>query len=163
MPRLSRARKESALSEKDSDPAQSTLFVHSMPGHIVRRLQQVAVRLFAEEVGADMTPVQYASLSAIADRPNIGQAALAALIGYDRATIGGVIDRLEQRGLLTRVPTPGDRRANALVLTAAGHEAVAGNRRKVEDVQNRLLAPLSDTEQRHFEAMCLKILVHHKG
>lgn len=163
MPRLSPSKKDDAVAASDSDPARSTLFVHSMPGHIVRRLQQVAVRLFNEEVGADLTPVQFASLCAIADRPNIGQAALASLIGYDRATIGGVIDRLEQKGMLERAPSPDDRRSNVLILTQAGQNAVASNKRKVEAVQRKLLAPLSDTEKRLFEGMCLKILSHHKG
>ena len=164
MPRLSRAKTAMGkASGEETAPLDSGFFVHSMPGHIVRRLQQVAVRLFTEEVGPELTPVQFASLFAIGDKPDIGQAALAALIGYDRATIGGVIDRLEQKGLVVRVPSPEDRRSNALALTATGREIVTANKSKVETVQKRLLQPLDAEEQRHFEAMCLKILAHHRG
>jgi len=163
MPRLRPRPRGSAAEGADESAALKPLFVHSMPGHLVRRLQQVAVRLFSEGVGAELTPVQFASLCAISDRPQIGQAALAALIGYDRATIGGVIDRLEQKGLLVRIPSPDDRRSNALALTLAGQQCIEENKKNVEAVQQKLLAPLSDTEQRHFEAMCLKILAHHKG
>ena len=84
--------------------------VQAMPGHLVRRLQQVAVRLFAEALGDALTPVQFAALAAIAGEPGMDQAALSARIGYDRATIGGVIDRLQRRGLLERLPDPADRR-----------------------------------------------------
>jgi hypothetical protein len=36
--------------------------LYRMPGHLIRRLQQVAVSLFVEEVGsANITPVQYAA------------------------------------------------------------------------------------------------------
>lgn len=159
MPRLSRAPKEVPAGEV----SRSDLFVHSMPGHLVRRLQQVAVRLFSEEVGPDITPVQYASLTAIADRPNIGQAALAAIIGYDRATIGGVIDRLEQKGWIERKADATDRRANLLNLTAAGRAAMAAGRPAVLAVQAKLLQPLSAREREDFERMCRKILNAHEG
>lgn len=160
MSRLSASRKAAA---DHVDPLQPGLSVHSMPGHIVRRLQQVAVRLFTEEVGADLTPVQFASLYAVADKPNIGQAALAALIGYDRATIGGVIDRLEQKGLIKRVPSPDDRRSNALALTQAGRELLVKAEPRVRAVQARLLEPLDADELSVFTAMCQRILRHHNG
>lgn len=157
MPRLTRTASENqAAGGKD-------FFVHAMPGHLVRRLQQIAVRLFVEEVGAEPTPVQFAALCAVADRPNIGQAALASLIGYDRATIGGVIDRLEQRGLIVRIPSAADRRANALALTPTGHALIETVSGKVEKVQRSLLAPLNEVERSLFQNMCLKILAHHKG
>jgi DNA-binding MarR family transcriptional regulator len=45
---------------------------------------------------------------------------VAELIGYDRATIGGVIDRLEKKGWIRRVVSERDRRARELSLTAKG-------------------------------------------
>ena len=71
-----------------ADPRGSDLFIHQMPGHFIRRLEQVAVKLFFARVGMDMTPVQFAALAAATHRPRIDQATLSALIGYDRATIG---------------------------------------------------------------------------
>lgn len=138
-------------------------FVHTMPGHYIRRVQQVAVRLFAEGVDGDMTPVQFAVLSALADAPEIGQAALAALIGYDRATIGGVIDRLEARGHVRRGADPADRRSNILSLTDAGRRALETARPQVEAVQEKLLAPLSPAERAQYESMCRKILAASGG
>jgi hypothetical protein len=64
-----------------ADPRASDLIIHHMPGHFIRRLQQVAVKLFFERVGLDMTPVQFAALAAVAQRPRIDQARLSALIG----------------------------------------------------------------------------------
>src|SRR5580700_5492959 len=91
-----------------TDPRVGALSIHHMPGHFIRRLQQVAVKLFFVEVGIAMTPVQFAALAAVAQRPRIDQAALSALIGYDRATIGGVIDRLESKGWLVRSASHAD-------------------------------------------------------
>lgn len=156
MPRLKQAR--STQQEAACGP-----FLHTMPGHYIRRMQQVAVRLFAEGVSGDMTPVQYAALVALTEAPGIGQAALSAMIGYDRATIGGVIDRLEAKGHVTRAPDPDDRRSNILTLTPAGAEAIEAARPQVEAVQEKLLAPLSEDERIQYETMCRKILAANGG
>ncbi len=139
------------------------LSVHRMPGHFIRRLQQVAVRLFGDCVGPELTPVQYAALCAIAQTPGAGQAALAALIGYDRATIGGVIDRLEQKGWVARSGSPEDRRLNLLSITPDGQAALARAAPAVLAVQDKLLEPLDPQEREAFERMCLKLLAHHLG
>ena len=40
--------------------------LHAMPGHLIRRAQQIAVAIFMEECAEfDLTPVQYAALVAI--------------------------------------------------------------------------------------------------
>lgn len=139
------------------------LTVHRMPGHLVRRLQQVAVRLFASETGAGLTPVQFAAMAALQQRPGVDQATLSALIGYDRATIGGVIDRLEARGWVERRAAPEDRRQKLVVLTPAGRRTHDRAMREVEAVQERLIAPLSTAERREFERLCRKMLDHHEG
>lgn len=146
-----------------ADAAASDLPLHRMPGHHIRRLQQVAVRLFAEEAGNDLTPVQYAALFAIAQRPGVGQAQLAALIGYDRATIGGVIDRLEQKKLVGRVASVEDRRVNLLTITDEGRNALSRAAQKVRRAQERIVEPLTPDERDAFERMCLKLLAHHLG
>jgi MarR family transcriptional regulator, temperature-dependent positive regulator of motility len=139
------------------------LAVHRMPGHLVRRLQQVAVRLFAAGTEAGLTPVQFAAMAALRQRPGVDQATLSALIGYDRATIGGVIDRLEVRGLVERRAAPEDRRQKLVSLTAPGrrtHDRALG---EVEAMQERLLAPLTAQERREFDRLCRKMLDHHEG
>ncbi len=134
-----------------------------MPGHFIRRLQQVAVKLFFVEVGLAMTPVQFAALATVAQRPRIDQAALSALIGYDRATIGGVIDRLESKGWLARSASRADRRVKLVRITAAGRKALRRALPAVRTVQARLLESLAAAERKRFERLCLKILAHHLG
>ena len=131
----------------------ASLDVESMPGHYIRRLQQIAVRLFAES-GVDMTPVQFAALVAIARRKGMGQAELAAGIGYDRATIGGVIDRLEARGWVSRTASREDRRQNLLAVTREGERALAQAIPAVQAAQQAILAPLDASERSRFESLC---------
>jgi MarR family transcriptional regulator, lower aerobic nicotinate degradation pathway regulator len=134
-------------------------FLNAQPGHFIRRLQQIAVGLFLEENRAfDITPVQFASLVTILERPGIDQRTLAAAIGFDAATIGGVVDRLERRRLLERRVDVEDRRVRQLFLTRAGRVLVGRMRAPVRKVQRRLLAPLSEARRREFSRM-LRLLV----
>ena len=155
---------DGAADDAAHDLHHSTLSIHHMPGHYIRRLQQVAVALFMREVdGADITPVQFAALAALRDRRACDQATLSALIGYDRATIGGVIDRLEAKRWIARVPGRRDRRTKLVSLTPAGAAALRGVVRDVERAQVQLLAPLAATERRRFERLCQKLLAAHVG
>jgi DNA-binding MarR family transcriptional regulator len=146
------------------DASPPDLPIHHMPGHYIRRLQQVAVALFARELdGTGITPVQYASLAALQRVQACDQAELALLIGYDRATIGGVIDRLEAKGWLTRAPSATDRRRKLVALSAAGSVVLRRVTPAVRGVQALLLAPLSPAERRRFERLCRKLLIAHVG
>ena len=147
-----------------ADLHESSLAFHHMPGHYIRRLQQVAVAIFMREVdGADITPVQFAALAALHDRRTCDQATLSALIGYDRATIGGVIDRLEAKRWIGRTPGRRDRRTKLVTLTPAGAAALRRVVRDVERAQALLVAPLAASERRRFERLCQKLLAAHLG
>jgi DNA-binding MarR family transcriptional regulator len=144
-------------------PLYGDLPIHDMPGHYVRRLHQVAVRLFVEEAGPDLTPVQFAALTAASHQPGIDQARLGALIGYDRATVGGVVDRLEAKGWLERFASEEDRRVKRLRITPRGRTALGRALEAVRRVQQRFVEPLSPTERERFEKLCIKLLTHHMG
>ncbi|MEQ9328480.1 MAG: MarR family transcriptional regulator [Rhodospirillales bacterium] len=123
--------------------------VYRMPGHLMRRMQQIAVSVFHDCVapsGLDVTPVQYALLKAAQSCPGLDQASLAGAIAYDRTTIGGVIDRLEQKGLLKREVSPLDRRARIVHLTDIGHDTIAGLDPLVEQAQRDMLSGLTPEE-----------------
>ena len=132
-----------------------------MAGHLIRRLHQRSTQVFqaqTQAAGFDLTSVQFAALDAIAQRPGIDQASLAATIGFDRATIGGVIDRLESKGLVQRIVSREDRRARQLKLTPEGGRLLAVVRPVVEALQAEILAPLSRAERAAFLALAHKAL-----
>ena len=62
----------------------------------------------------------YVVLTALAEQPVRTQAALAQAINADKSRIIGVLDDLQQRGLISRRPDTSDRRVHLLSLTAAG-------------------------------------------
>jgi MarR family transcriptional regulator, organic hydroperoxide resistance regulator len=45
--------------------------------------------------------------------------------GHRHSTVTGILDRLEQKGLIVRPPDPGDRRSRPVLLTADGRGAAA--------------------------------------
>ena len=138
--------------------------IYDMPGHLFRRLHQISVSAFTAEVGAagfDLTPVQFAVLSALEDHPDIDQATLAGLIAYDRVTIGGVIARLESRGLIERTVSETDRRARRLRLTERGASILQTVRPAVRRAQERMVAGLDAAEQDQLLALMHKIAEHN--
>ena len=136
-----------------------TLDLDVLPGHFIRRLQQIAVAIFLEETELQgVTPVQYAALTAIEKSPGIDQRTLARTIGFDTSTITGVIDRLESRGLMQRDASPGDRRVRLLTLTDSGRELLLAVEPAVLRAQARMLEPLPKGERVEFMRM-LRALV----
>lgn len=132
-----------------------------MAGHLIRRLHQQSTQVFQarmQAVGLDLTSVQFAALDAIAQQPGIDQASVAATISFDRATIGGVIKRLEDKNLVQRVVNDQDRRARRLRLTPEGKRLLATSRPVVEALQAEILAPLKRTERNAFLALAQKAL-----
>lgn len=121
-----------------------------MPGHLARRFQQLAVAAFLSQmdaIGCDLTPVQYAALSTVRDRPRIDQATLAGEIAYDRATITGVVDRLVKKGLLDRIVSPTDRRQRELSITLEGIEQLTKIQPSVDAAQKLILSGLDEAER----------------
>lgn len=127
--------------------------LEQMAGHLIRRLHQQSAQVFLkrmQESGIDLTPVQFAALEAVRLQPGIDQAGIASRIAYDRATIGGVIDRLEAKGYLERVVSARDRRAREVSLTDQGEALLAAARPIVEALQPDILGTLDDDQRRQF-------------
>ena len=130
-----------------------------MPGHLIRRLHQLSTQVFlkrVQEAGFDLTPVQFAALDALHHNPGVDQASLADFIAKDRATVGAVADRLEQKGLVTRAISARDKRARELTLTEAGKAVIDALVPVVARLQKEILPGLSDAEYRQFLALAAK-------
>ncbi len=122
--------------------------LHSKPGHLIRRAQQIAVAIFMEEcAGFDLTPVQYAALVAIRENPGIDATRLSALIAFDRSTLGVVLERLEARKLVKRYSSPDDKRIKLLKVSVAGSALVKRAEAAVVRAQERILAPLRASDR----------------
>ncbi|HSH96606.1 MAG TPA: MarR family transcriptional regulator [Roseimicrobium sp.] len=136
-----------------------SLELRRLPGHFARRVHQLAVALFVQEVGdLNLTPVQYSTLQTICNQPGIDQKTLANAVGYDTSTIAGVIDRLEARGLLVRTVSPTDRRARLITPTKKGLDTLEAVVPRMLKSQERLLEPLTKAERKEFMRL-LQVLI----
>tara|TARA_E500000305_G_scaffold88292_1_gene74997 strand:- start:322 stop:786 length:465 start_codon:yes stop_codon:yes gene_type:complete len=137
-----------------------SLTIHAMAGHLIRRLNQISVSVFQDHLkasGHDLTPVQYACIATLDQRPGIDQATLAGLIAYDRATIGTVLDKLETKGLVIRRTNPRDRRARAMHLTEAGHNLYQAVTPLVQEIQTLMTTGLEPGERAEFLRLAAKL------
>ncbi len=122
--------------------------LYDMPGHLIRRAQQISTALFAEEcAGFDLTSVQYAALAAIKTNPDVDATRLSSLIAFDRSTLGDVLERVEAKGWVVRSPSPTDRRVKLLRLTLEGERLLREVEPAVRRVQQRLLEPLAPADR----------------
>lgn len=138
--------------------------LNAQPGHVIRRLHQIAVGIFLQETAEHgITPVQYAALQAVHNEPGIDQRTLASRIAQDTSTTAGVVERLQTRGWLQRQPDPTDRRARCLKLTAAGRELLAAVVPAMQRAQTRMLEPLQPDERAQFLALLQRVVQHNNA
>jgi DNA-binding MarR family transcriptional regulator len=136
----------------------SMLDLYEHPGHLLRRAQQISVSIFYDEMGAELTPVQYAILSRLAEHPGIDQVSLAGLAAIDTSTGATVCARLEEKGLLERKVIPHNRRQRALTITLEGTRLLEALVPGAQRLRQRLLAPLSAEEQTLFMGLLAKLV-----
>jgi DNA-binding MarR family transcriptional regulator len=133
--------------------------LEELPGHYIRRLQQIAVGIFLDETAAEsITPVQFAVLFATSREPGLDQRTLAGKVGFDTSTLGAVVDRLEGRGLIQRSVSPNDKRVRLLSLMPEGHALLERVMPSMLKAQERMLEPLPEAERSKFMSMVKRIV-----
>ncbi len=140
----------------DTESQLINLYEH--PGHLLRRAQQISVSIFHDEMGEELTPVQYAMLRNLESHAGIDQVSLSAISGIDTSTGATVCARLEEKGLLTRTVIPTNRRQRALTITGAGERLLADLIPGAQRLRRRILAPLTGPEQLQFMNLLSKLV-----
>ena len=133
--------------------------LYQKPGHLIRRMQQIAVAIFMTECqDFDLTPVQYATLVAVDAYAGVDATRLSALIAFDRSTLGSVIGRLEAKKYLQRRASKDDSRVKLLYLTDLGRKLLAAAAPAVERAQQAMLAPLRPGDRRKFMQLLAQLV-----
>ncbi len=94
----------------------------------------------------DLTQKQAATIQLIAANTGVSQVDLANTLGTDRATMMAVVDRLEERGIVTRRRSRADRRRQELLLTKEGQVVLRRLRKIQEDHEKHFTARFSKQE-----------------
>ncbi len=137
---------------------------HRVPLHLARRFHQVCLGAAAEVFEPEgITPGEYGMLAAIQDSSGPDQRRLAATLGIDPVNAGQMIDRLEAADLVQRRIDPGDRRARLLSMTPKGEALRQRLRPAALEVQDRILAPLSDIERATLLELLTRVVEGNKN
>jgi MarR family transcriptional regulator, organic hydroperoxide resistance regulator len=113
---------------------------------IILQLQQATHAtlhlLTAELAHLDLAASDINALGNLGDGVARTVSELGAAVGSRPATMTGILDRLERRGLVRRAARPGDRRAIQIELTDDGARAATTIRQTLRDIERRALAGL---------------------
>ena len=115
-------------------------------GSVILELQRathLTVHALALRLGKlDLSPSEINALANLADGHSRTVSALGAAAGTRPATLTGILDRLERRGLITRGTKPRDRRAVLIELTPAGRRSARTIAAAIDDLERRALHAL---------------------
>ncbi|MFD1705097.1 MarR family winged helix-turn-helix transcriptional regulator [Methylopila henanensis] len=134
------------------------------PGFLARRLHQIHVSLFAELCATfRMTPLQYSLLSALAVLDEADQTTLARAVALDRTTTTGALKRLESRGLLQRVTSAQDRRAQVCRMTPEGASLLSAMEASARAAHEATVEALDADERATFLELLKRVVTAHDG
>jgi DNA-binding MarR family transcriptional regulator len=143
-------------------PARVPKELLSSTSHLMKRLgftvKDRSVEAF-ESTG--FSPSHYAVLALLEEEPRETQAMIADALGYDRSHLVGLLDELEERGLLDRKRDSVDRRRHLVSLTADGKQALKQLRSTVTRVDDEFLAPLDAEQRETLQRLLLLLASHH--
>ena len=117
---------------------------------------------FDEYEKAGLSPYHHAILALLDEGVPETQAAIADSLGYDRGTLVGLLDELEEKGLVERKRDPDDRRRHLVRLTSDGKRALTKLRSLAERLEDEFLAPLDAEQREQLHALLLVLAGRHE-
>ena len=117
---------------------------------------------FDEYEKAGLSPYHHAILAVLDEGVPETQAAIADSLGYDRGTLVGLLDELEEKGLVERKRDPEDRRRHLVRLTSDGKRALTRLRTLAARLEDEFLAPLDAEQREQLHALLLVLAGRHE-
>jgi DNA-binding MarR family transcriptional regulator len=132
--------------------------IRSLPSWLLGRAAARGRTLVAEALAAEGVKMwHHVVLSAVRDLAPVAQADLGRGVRLDPKDLVGILNDLQSAGLVLREPDPGDRRKNAVSLTAEGARLLKRCEKLARQANDDLLAPLSAAERAQFMRLLIRI------
>jgi MarR family transcriptional regulator, lower aerobic nicotinate degradation pathway regulator len=106
-------------------------------------------------------PYHHAILAVLDEGLRETQGAIADALGYDRGQLVGLLDELEEAGLVERQRDPNDRRRQIVQMTPAGRKMLGRLRALSQRLEDEFLASLDESSRRELHALLLRLAGQH--
>jgi len=127
-------------------------------GFLVRLIETRATALYDRLTEQnEITPRQFGAMLTLYQRGTLTLTELATHIRVDRSTLGEMINRMAERGLIKKETNGSDRRSATITLDKIGQEALLRLVAGAAQLQEELLAPLPIKDRAQF-LRCMKLV-----
>ena len=111
---------------------------------------------------AGLSPYHHAILALLEESAPETQSEIADALGYDRGTLVGLLDELEDQKLVERKRDPDDRRRHLVRITADGRRTLGRLRALARRLEDEFLAPLDAEQRERLHALLLDLAARHE-
>ena len=120
-------------------------------GYLVNNLARLLVEVLRKRIAPlGIVPGQFPTLLALWEKDGLTQKELLALVDIEQATLANTLTRMERDGLIIRKEHPADARARTIHLTEQGHSIRDEAYQAAMQINEEVLADLSDEETQEF-------------
>jgi DNA-binding MarR family transcriptional regulator len=135
-----------------------TGYLEGLLGYNARRAALAVIEVFLDRMAPyDLRPVDFSVLSLVRHNPGITSRQLCTTLGILPPNLVGMVNALQKRNLIERIPHPHDGRAMGLHLTAAGERLMRDAEKTAAELEADVSARLTPAESKTLLRLLKKV------